>query len=171
MGAKRRLPTVYLDTSILSALHYKGGSFHGVYRATVTREWWEGERGNFRLYTSLLTLDELSAGRYNGQEAAVAAARRLPFLAWTKDVDARAQACLDAGLVPEGKAPDAIQLAFAVVYAVDYLLTWNHAHLANPQVQARLQEMTGRLGLRTPWVVTPDSIPKAAWGQTIRRKD
>jgi len=38
--------------------------------------------------------------------------------------------------VPERALRDAAHLAFACTYAVDYLLTWNCAHIANAEVAA-----------------------------------
>ena len=79
----------------------------------------------------------------------------------------------DNRIVPfdQSKIGDAIQLAFATVYRVDYLLTWNHAHLANVDVQRRLNEVNRSRGWRSPLLVSPETIPWAALGQTIRRED
>ena len=171
MKQKTYLPTVYLDTSIFCALHYKGGTFDGVYQARATRDWWENEREHFRLYTSAVAQRELSQGEYGGQEAAVAEARRLVSLPVTKEADEQAAFSLDAGLVPKNKDADAVQLALANLNEVDYLMSWNYAHLASPEVQSRLQVINRRFGLRTPWLVSPDSIPKVALGQAVRRRD
>ena len=171
MKDQSSLPTVYLDTSVLCALHYKAGTVHGLHQATATREWWDNERKYFRLYTSAVAERELYQGSYLGQEAAIAEARRLVYLPVTKEVDERALGYRDSGLIPRNKEADALQLALANMYEVDYLMTWNYAHLANPQVQARLQESNRRQGLWTPWLVSPETIPKVALGQPVRRRD
>ena len=71
--------------------------------------------------------------------------------------------------MPRNKPGDAAQLAVAVVHRMDYLLTWNYAHLANPVTQARGEVVVAKLEYRMPWLVSPDSIPHATLGQTIRR--
>jgi hypothetical protein len=63
-----------------------------------------------------------------------------------------------------------VQLAFATVHGIDYLLTWNYAHLANLDTQGRLREINRRHGWRTPFLVSPETIPKVTLGQVIRRK-
>lgn len=170
MGARRKQPTVYLDTSVLSALCYRGGLLQCVYQSIVTKRWWENERRFFRVYCSAATEKELREGQYDAQEAAVAHALRLPYLPVNKEVYARADEYLRVGLVPRGKPGDAVQLAVCTVHEVDYLMTWNFAHLANADVQARLLEMNQRLKLKTPWMVSPESIPKQMMGQEIRRR-
>jgi hypothetical protein len=49
-------------------------------------------------------------------------------------------------------------VAFAVAYAMDYLVTWNCAHLANGEVIRRLQEVNGELRRATPIIVTPEEL-------------
>lgn len=164
-------PTVYLDTNILSTLFYRGGNVPNLARQLKTEEWWEKERKFYTLVTSGRTEDELAQGEYRGQAAALAAVRRLAFLRETAEVKRAAALYLETGLVPRTKLGDAIQLAFATIHRVDYLLTWNHAHLANVDVQARLQEINGRSGWRSPLLVSPEMIPWATLGQSVRRRD
>jgi hypothetical protein len=63
-------------------------------------------------------------------------------------------ALLQTRLIPETKPGDALQMAVSAAHEVDYLLTWNYAHLA----------------LRAPLVVSPETIPQVRFGQVIRRK-
>ena len=163
-------PSVYLDTSVLSALHYRGGSLQGIYRAMATADWWRGERARFRVYCSTVAEQELREGKYDAQKRALAEASRLPYLPLTREARRYARAYVEEGLIPAGEEGDALQLALATVHGVDYLMTWNYAHLANAQVQARLLEMNQRLGAETPWLVSPESIPKQRLGQIIRRR-
>ena len=55
-------PTVYLDTSIISALWSDGADIALVARRLRTREWWDLERTQFRLMGSKFVERELSAG-------------------------------------------------------------------------------------------------------------
>jgi hypothetical protein len=54
---------------------------------------------------------------------------------------------------------------------VDYLLSWNHAHLVKWEVQERLIELSRSLGYRAPILVTPETIQQVRLGQAIRRRD
>ena len=108
-------------------------------------------------------------GEFKGQKDTLAEVRRLVFLSETKEVKACAKAYLETGLVPKEKVGDAVQLAFATFYGIDYLLTWNHAHLANVETQKRLEVLNMKLGWNSPSLVSPETIPWASLGQSIRR--
>jgi hypothetical protein len=60
-------------------------------------------------------------------------------------------------------------MAVATAHGVDYLLTWNYAHLANPVAQEKLASLCGRRQVACPLLVSPETIPQVRLGQTIRR--
>jgi hypothetical protein len=163
-------PTLYLDTNIVSMLHYRGAHAMARVQHQLTVDWWKYERGHFQLVASQWTEDELSDGYYSGQSAALAAVRRLRYLPRTADVLRCATCLTDAGVVPKTKLGDAIQLAFATIHRIDYLLTWNFAHLANVQVQHNMDALNRRQGWWSPLLVSPQTIPWASLGQEIGRK-
>ncbi len=162
-------PTIYLDTNIVSALHYDGTDINGLARRMATRDWWDSERQWFELFGSIVTEQELAEGVYGNQPECVRFVRRLKYVPITTEVRGLAAVFLKDKLVPPNKPGDAAQLAMAVGHRLDYLLTWNYAHLANPATQTRGEAIVARLGYRMPWLVSPDSIPRASLGQTIRR--
>ena len=170
MKAARKKPTVYLDTTILSSYWYEGSDILALGRRITTREWWETERPDFALWVSSVTEDELEAGSYPRQADALAMARRLRFLPMTMEAREFAQQLMHQHVVPDSKAGDALQMAIAAVHRVDYLLTWNYAHLANPIAQAQLETACHGAGWRAPLLVSPETIPRGTLGQTIRRK-
>ncbi|HEY3319775.1 MAG TPA: DNA-binding protein [Planctomycetota bacterium] len=164
-------PTVYVDANIISMLHYRGANPHALKWQLTTREWWQDERPFFRLSASQTVEDELAAGDYPGQERTLAEVRRLPYLPVAAAVQEVFANLLAAHIIPAAVPGDAFHLAFATVYRVDYLLSWNRAHLVSDETQAKLARFRAAFGLRTPLVVSPDSIPKVALGETIRRRD
>ena len=164
-------PTVYVDTNIISALHYRGTDPLVLKLRLATREWWEHERPFFKLVASQAVEDELAAGIHPSKERALAEVRKLPYLAGIAAVQDVFTKLLATHVVPAAAQVDALQLAFATVYSVDYLLSWNRAHLVSEETQGKLARFRAVFGLRTPLVVSPESIPKAALGEDIRRRD
>jgi len=61
-------------------------------------------------------------------------------------------------LVPRDIGGDATHLAVACAHEVDFLLTWNIRHLANPNKKEHLTRINRRLGLLTPDIVTPEML-------------
>ena len=140
-------------------------------KKAVTREWWEKERGFFKVYASRAVEGELAMGKYPGKERALAEVRRLSYLQGAAEVRDIAERLLEELVVPKTVPGDALQLAFALVYRVDYLLSWNRAHLLGEITQGRLAKFRAAFGLRPPLLVSPESIPKAALGEEIHRRD
>ena len=162
--------TVYIDTNVFSVLHYSEGHVESLAQHLKTREWWAKERSFFRLYSSRWTIDELAEGAYRAQGKALAEARRHSFLPNTAPVGRCAELYLKKGVIPLGKVGDAIQLALASVHQMDYLLTWNYTHLANIRTQHMLENLHRKQGWRTPWLVSPDTIPWQSFGQDVMRR-
>jgi hypothetical protein len=163
-------PTVYLDTNIISAYWHEGGDVTAAAQRFHTREWWNLERKNFTIYVSVTTINELRAGRFRKQSDCLKMARALPRLCLTLEARHVLDELLKSRVIPEAKSGDALQMAVSAAHAVDYLLTWNYAHLANPLAQERLEAICRKLNLRAPLLVSPETIPQVRFGQTIRRK-
>ena len=69
-----------------------------------------------------------------------------------------------------GHDPDGSVNRCAAAHGIDFLLTWNYAHMANPVSQARFDTLCEAEGLVAPFMVSPESIPQVRFGQSIRRK-
>jgi predicted nucleic acid-binding protein len=162
-------PSVYLDTNIISAYWYEGDDVMSVARRIHTKEWWESERLHFQVRVSATTVNELKAGKFLRQADCVRMARRIARLPINKATYAVSRELLRTGMLPSSKSGDAMQMAIAAAHEVDYLLTWNYAHLCNPLAQAKLEGICQAMQFRAPLIVSPESIPQVRWGQTIRR--
>ena len=163
-------PTVYVDTNILSSLYYQGADTDALIRRSTTREWWDTERPFFLVFASKTVESELAAGEYPGKERALSEVRRLPYLPPLPAVKEITDRLLGLQIVPASKPNDAIQLAFATAHGIDYLLSWNRAHLVNEETQTKLTRLREATGWRPPLLVSPATIPKVALGQSVRRR-
>lgn len=162
-------PMLYPDANIFSSMNYTGGSAFLLARRLATLRWWEIERHHYQLVSSIHTVEELADGRYPGQDKAVAAAKRFRRLTYSSTVRMCARLFIENGVVPAKQLGDAAHLAFASVHGVDYLLTWNQSHLANPNNASRLDSVNTAHGWRSPLILTPETIPWRSLGQEIRR--
>ena len=103
-------------------------------------------------------LIELADGDWPGKTGAIALVDPLPRLEVNADVMAIAGRYIAEHLMPVDLAGDAVHLAAASVHEMDFLLTWNIRHLANPNKMEHLTVINRRLGLFTPAVVTPEML-------------
>jgi hypothetical protein len=161
--------TVYLDTSIISANWYEAADVAMLARRLRTREWWELERAHFAIWVTGFGEAELGAGMFPRQSDCLKMQRRLHYLPVTTLVRDLINQIVRQKIVPADKAGDAAHLACATAHDIDFLLTWNYAHMANPVVQARFDRMCATIGLVAPMMVSPESIPQVRLGQSIRR--
>jgi hypothetical protein len=61
-------------------------------------------------------------------------------------------------LFPVPAVGDALHVAVYAVHDVEYLLSWNVRHMANPNKTTQLQVICRRLGLVPPKILTPDLL-------------
>lgn len=53
---------------------------------------------------------------------------------------------------------DAIHAAAATVHEMDYILSWNVRHLANPRKRDHFCAICAKFGYIPPQIITPDSL-------------
>jgi len=124
----------------------------------LTREWWDQRRQDYHLVVSEVVLREAAGGDPQAAE------RRSTLLAGI-DVLEVGQAALDLaeefvrrGVVPAGEAEDALHIAVAVTHGVDYLLTWNCAHIANATMRRAIDDICIEQGYEPTVLCTPEEL-------------
>ncbi|MFM9958926.1 MAG: hypothetical protein ACKVZJ_12715 [Phycisphaerales bacterium] len=153
------MPTVYIETSIPSYFHtVRTGAKARSWKA-ATRTWWRHCRPSFDCVTSQVTFDELAQAPAARGSRMAALLRPLPLLPFSDRVGDVARFFAGERLVPRENLADALHLAFCAVHGVDYLLTWNCQHLANPNKATHLAVLCGRKALHSPTIVTPFQLP------------
>ncbi len=151
-------PRIYVETSVFSYLTSRdSASLMGAARQLATRLWWE-RRGEFELFVSEVVLRECRTG----DEAAVVrrmdALSGIPLLALSDSALTVADDLLSKGIMPAKAAEDALHIAIAAVHEVDFLLSWNFKHIANPVIQAQIAKRLQQMGLRLPFICPPDAL-------------
>ncbi len=62
------------------------------------------------------------------------------------------------GPIPTKAAVDALHIAVATVHGVDYLLTWNCKHIANAEMQGKIEAVCRINGYEPPVICTPEGL-------------
>jgi len=92
------------------------------------------------------------------------AARRIalldfvPLLDLSPEVLAISRQLVDREIIPMKAADDAVHIAVASVHEIDYLLTWNCKHIANPHNQRRISDCLSDHGYRSSVICTPEEL-------------
>src|SRR5687768_14553726 len=119
-------PTVYIETTIPSLLTaWPSRDVEIAGQQLATREWWATRREGFELYVSPEVLGEAAQGDAEAARVRLESIATLPVLAVNNDVEELTRRILITGLIPSRATRDAAHIAFASVYGMDFLLTWN----------------------------------------------
>ncbi len=60
--------------------------------------------------------------------------------------------------MPRKAAIDAVHVAIAAVNGMDFLLTWNCAHIANAVMRPRIESVCRSVGFEPPTICTPEEL-------------
>ena len=152
---------MYLETSFFSeCVTIRTGAIDLGRRAT-SLNWWNTHAKSFDLFISDEVIRELSDPGFPDivRTPALAMLNGLNGLVLNAEVAALAELLVRERVMPvpavEG---DAVHVAVAVLHRMDYLLTWNQKHLANPNKRTHLAIICARLQLPVPQIVTPDLL-------------
>lgn len=151
--------TVYVETTIVSYLTARlSRDLVLAAKQQTTREWWDRRRGDFDLQISQLVLDEATQGDPEASERRLALLAGLPILRVDDEAIGLGSDIVGEHILPEKAARDALHLGVATARGVDYLLTWNCAHLANAEVVRVVNRFLRARGYEPPIICTPDEL-------------
>jgi predicted nucleic acid-binding protein len=151
--------TIYLETTIISYLTSRPHRDIVVAaQQEVTRQWWENEKQRYRCVTSPYVLEEASAGDEQAAEKRIQSLQDIEILPLFPEIEFLAEKISSALNIPAAARMDAFHLACAVFHEIDYLLTWNCAHLANGPRLKLLARFLQAESLWQPLVCTPNEM-------------
>lgn len=145
--------TVYLDSTIPSFMFDERKSMKAIIE--LTKKWWKEESNDYALKLSDSVIQELSMGEYPNKEKILQFSRKIDLLPTVPDIAEIAKVYIQHHLMPHDLVGDAIHLAFASFYKIDFLLTWNCKHLANANKQNHIRRINVSMDLFTPQITTP----------------
>ena len=152
-------PSVYIETTIPS--YYTSLPSRDVVIAghqATTQEWWERRLSHFRPFVSQVVLDEAALGNASFARRRLEVLASFPILELRDDVIALANAFIDAGPLPKKAARDALHIAVSAIHGLDFLVTWNCAHIANAEMNPRIVSICHDHGLECPVICTPEEL-------------
>jgi len=154
-------PTVYPETTIIGYLAMRVSSVLRVAaNQQTTRDWWDNQRHRFELFVSRFVLDECSEGDLVAVQERLEYLERIPLLNISEDANALARALLARVPLPEKAAIDALHISVAAVNGVEYLMTWNCKHIANPSLRSRIEQVCREMQFEPSVICTPQELPE-----------
>ena len=149
-------PRVYVETSVISYLAARPSRDVGtLYKQQITQDFWR-TRSKCELFASDAVIREASAGNKSQANARLDFLRMAQLVQTTDIVQHTALALIADKAIPVGSEEDALHVALCAHYQMNYLLTWNCKHIANPVMQERINASLLRQGLNPAYLITPE---------------
>nr|VFK60112.1 MAG: PIN domain-containing protein [Candidatus Kentron sp. TUN]VFK69560.1 MAG: PIN domain-containing protein [Candidatus Kentron sp. TUN] len=122
-----------------------------------TKEWWD-RRHDFDLYVSEFVLIEVARGDPGAAAERLEALKAIPEIEVTEQAAIIAEKLLLEASLPSRARVDALHIAVAAIGGMDYLLTWNCTHIANPAFRLRIESVIRSFGYEPPIICTPQEL-------------
>lgn len=149
---------VYLETSFVSAMVTDRTDPASLYRRQESLDWWAKQSQLHSLFISAEVIRELSNPEFPLKDEALDVVKSLPLLTISQDVLGLAAILVSERVMPQSVAGDALHVAVSTVHQMDFILSWNVKHLANPNKFRHLQTVCTRAGYLAPALITPDLL-------------
>lgn len=150
---------LYLETTIPSYLTARPSrDLIVAAHQQITLTWWENRKNDFFIFISQFVVDEAEGGDPEAARRRLEFISEFVFLDITEEVTELASAILKAGVIPGESATDAAHIAIAAVHNMDFLMTWNCAHIANAEIGIAIKSVCESHGFRCPVICTPEEL-------------
>jgi hypothetical protein len=118
---------------------------------------WETERHKYDLYLSQAVIDEIREGDRDAAQKRLDIVEGITTLPKTAEIDALAAIYQKLLGIPDRAKADCTHLAACVIRRINYLLTWNCAHLGSVS-QRKVHHYNEQHGLWVPNLLTPEAL-------------
>jgi hypothetical protein len=155
---KEERKSLYVESTIPSyatAWVSKDPIIAGHQAATVL--FWERERHKYDLYISQYVIDEIQEGDKEAAQKRIELVEGITTLPKTAEIDALAVMYQKLLGIPDRAKADCTHLAVCVLEHINYLLTWNCAHLGVAS-QIKMQYYNEQHGLWVPTLAIPEAL-------------
>jgi predicted nucleic acid-binding protein len=153
------LPTLYLESTVPAHLVSEPSRdlLVAAYQQ-VTRTWWDNWRIEYDIYISEAVISEVRVGEADEVSRRLALIESFKILGLSAEVEEVVKKYQRHLSLPKDAWLDMVHLAYASVYKMDYLLTWDFKNIANGGVIMRLRKTNQELGISTPIILTPEAL-------------
>ena len=152
------MKSVYIETPIVSYLAARPSrDLIVAAHQQITYDWWQS-RNQYELIVSELVITEASRGNTTASALRMTILEGMKRLALSEQARFVARQLVAANLVPAKAIADALHIAAAATGGIDFLLTWNCAHIANATTRPKIENWLRIQGITPPTICTPEEL-------------
>ena len=151
-------PRIYVETSVISYLTARPNrDLIVAAHQQITAELWE-RRFDFEFYASELVVAEASRGDPQAAALRLQSLTGIPMLQVPPQARDLGKLLVKELAIPAKAIEDAYHVALAAVQGMDYLITWNCTHIANLQMQRKIEKICMDAGYVPAVIGTPEEL-------------
>ena len=151
-------PTIYMETTVVGHLAARQQpDIIVAARQLATHAWWK-RRHEYDVFVSQIVLDECGSGDPTAASERLEMIRGIMVLDVKREADDLAMLLTTCHGIPETEPRDALHIAIAAVGGLQYLLTWNFRHIANPSTRGVIEDICRDAGYTPPIICSPDEL-------------
>lgn len=150
---------IYIETTVVS--YYTAQPSRDVVaagRQQSTKEFWSKLVAEFSPCVSALVIQEAAKGDPTMAQRRLDALAEFAVLSSTFDAEQLADELLTARAIPAEYPEDALHISIAAVAGVEFIVTWNFAHINNPFTKLKIRQTVENAGYVCPEIVSPDAF-------------
>lgn len=149
-------PKVYVETSVISYITaLPSRDLIVAANQQVSQGWWHERRERFSLYASQLVLQEIRTGNPEAASRRHEIMDEFELLEITDKATFLAEEFIRKKAIPQKVPEDALHIAIAAAHGMDYLVTWNFKHIANPVLRVNVELICRLQGYEPPFICSP----------------
>ena len=152
-------PKVYLESSVIS--YFTAKPSRDLIQAAhqeITRNWWENGFPLCDCFISSYVVEEIQKGDPVAAQKRLDAVKSISVLSSNPEIENLADQFFGKMKIPDHAKLDCFHLASAVINGMEFILSWNFKHIANPTIKRIYREINYANGLVTPEICTPEEI-------------
>lgn len=148
--------SIYIETTVISYLISRpSNNLKSAGEQLITQEWWSKILPNLKPYVSNFVIEEIAAGDKLQSERRLEIIKSFEILQENADVTTLANIYLKELSIPKKSKNDAYHLAIATAFELDFLVSWNCSHIANPFFLKKIEQINNKFTVKTPVICTP----------------
>ena len=157
---------IYIESSVISVVTAKPSIDYEKYvNQVATWKFWENSTGRFKKYISPSVIDEISKGDPVAVPARLELIKSIEILPLTEETILLSEKYIKALHLPKKAEVDALHIAVASFYKLDYLLSWNMKHIVNSQNIRKLIDYNVKNKVHNVVITTPKMFMGVADGK------
>ena len=151
--------SVYLETTIVS--YYCSRPHRDIIisaRQQLTELWWGTQIKNYNVFISDLVLEESAKGDNVAAAKRLEAISNFSILEIDDECSDLAKILISKKAIPAEFPEDALHIAVAAMNGIDFILTWNFAHINNAMKREKIMDVIDQCGYICPVICTPEEL-------------